>query len=173
MGGRESRHRLFFALQPGPRTCAAIHSIQRQLAGGRPVPPERLHATLIFLGMQSADTLSGLKTIASSLAFPSCKVLLDRLGHFPGARVAWLGPNKTPAALEDFRRRLAASVSDAGIEFDSRVWRMHVTLYRDLRTRPAIIDFEPVEWPVRGFCLMESLQGKSGLQYLPRGRWPG
>ena len=166
-------HRLFFALQPPAPTRAAIQSIQQALDGeaGRRVPPERLHSTLLFLGLQSTGALDRLRAIASELSLAPCTVILDHLGHFPRARVAWLGPADVPGELDEFQKRLAGKVAETGIGHDRRGWKMHVTLYRELRTRPGMIDFEPVEWPVRSFCLMESIQDQSGLCYITRGRW--
>lgn len=136
------------------------------------MPGARLHATLLFLGDQPAAALDDLRDLADGLEFPPCSVSLDRCGYFPGARVAWLGPSRVPAELETFRQQLVAAVEAAGRPFDARPWRMHVTLYRDLRMPPGTITFDAVEWHLRSFCLLESVQGKSGLQYLRQGRWP-
>lgn len=167
-------HRLFFALKPGRQTLEALRAIQQRVDSktGKPVPSQRLHATLLFMGDQSTANLHRLQDIASRLEFPPCRLLLDRLGHFPRAAVAWLGPNRVPPELAAFQSRLAAAVADAGIDFDEQPWRMHVTLYRNLRKRPARIDFEPVEWPLRSFQLIQSIQDQSGLEYRCRGRWP-
>lgn len=174
MTGGSADHRLFFALQPDRHTLKTLSLIQRRMRAdaGRPVPPERLHATLLFMGNQSAATLQRLQKIASLLEFPTCRLLLDRLGHFPRAGVAWLGPSHVPVELEAFQSSLSTAVADIGVAFDERPWRMHVTLYRDLRKRPGRIRFEPVEWPLRGFQLMESIQHGAGLEYRCRGRWP-
>ena len=174
MTDASASHRLFFTLQPDRHTLRALSQIQQRVRAdaGRPVPPERLHATLLFMGNQSAATLQRLQEIASLLEFPACRLVLDRLGHFPRAGVAWLGPSHVPVELEAFQASLSVAVADAGVGFDERPWRMHVTLYRDLRKRPGKIRFEPVEWPLRGFQLMESIQHGSGLEYRWRGRWP-
>lgn len=174
MTGASASHRLFFALQPDRHTLKALSEIQRRVRAdaGRPVPPERLHATLLFMGNQSAATLQRLQEMASMLEFPACRPVLDRLGHFPRAGVVWLGPSHVPAELEAFQSGLSAAVAEAGVGFDEKPWRMHVTIYRDLRKRPGRIHFEPVEWPLRTFQLMESIQDRSGLEYRCRGRWP-
>lgn len=174
MSATESSHRLFFALQPDRCTLQALCAIQRRLESdeGRPVPCERLHATLLFMGSQTTASLNSLLDLAPGLEFPPCRLVLDRLGHFSRAAVAWLGPTRVPTELEDFQARLAAAVVAAGIGFDDKPWRMHVTLYRDLRKRPGRIAFEPIEWTLRNFQLMESMHNRSGLEYRCRGRWP-
>ncbi|MDX1556670.1 MAG: RNA 2',3'-cyclic phosphodiesterase [Xanthomonadales bacterium] len=176
---RESpRHRLFFALQPDRETARLIGSVQDQLvavlnAGKvRRVPPERLHVTLLFLGNQGEEQLGHLVTIASQLEFAPCRLVLDHVGYFLGAGVAWLGGHETPPQLLEFQERLTMNVAEAGIEFDGRPWKPHITLYRNLRTRPETIDFKPMNWHIQDFILMESVQGRAGLRYVARGRWP-
>ena len=167
-------HRLFFALQPGAETLKRITLVQREAAGvgGRATPAGRIHATLLFLGQQSRETLIRLREIAPNLDFPVCSLALDRVGYFPRARVAWLGPSSVPPELETFQARLSHAVDSAGIRFDQRRWRLHLTLYRDLRTPPGRLDFEPVEWRPEGFQLLESIQDRSGLRYHGQGHWP-
>lgn len=174
MVAAQSRHRLFFALKPDEATLAAIGAVQARLGNdnGRVVPAERLHATLLFMGDQSRADLARLRELASGIDFPRCKVVLDRFGHFPRAAVGWLGPNRVPVELEAFQQRLSSAVAGEGISFDDKPWRMHLTLYRNLRKRPERIDIEPVEWPLKCFWLMESVQAKGRLRYLCRGRWP-
>lgn len=169
-----SSHRLFFALQPDRRTLKALCTIQRQLDPnhGRPVPPDRMHSTLLFMGSQTTATLHRLLELAPRLQLPACRLVLDRLGQFARAGVVWLGPSRVPPELEAFQSRLAAAVAAAGIGFDDKPWRMHVTLYRDLRKRPGRITIEPIVWSLRDFQLMESVQSRSGLQYRCRGYWP-
>jgi 2'-5' RNA ligase len=171
---KDPGHRLFFALRPATDTLEEIISIQRLIRGGegRATPADRIHATLLFLGQQSGETLTSLGEIASSLDFPPCRLALERLGYFPRARVAWLGSSGVPPELASFQSRLSLAVQSAGITFDQRQWTMHVTLYRDLRKPPGRMEFEPVEWRISRFHLLESVQDRSGLRYRDRGRWP-
>lgn len=174
MSGPASTHRLFFALRPEGETLDAVEALQARLAPGqgRAVPRARLHVTLLFLGNQAEPDLERMMTIAPTLEFEPCRMVLDRLGHFPRAAVAWLGPDTTPPVLLDFQRRLCAAVEGAGVAFDDRPWRPHLTLYRDLRKRPATIAFEPIGWRVEAFELMESRHRHRRLEYVCRGRWP-
>jgi len=167
-------HRLFFALQPEAKTLENLALIQRLIQGGKgkAIPADRLHATLLFLGQQTAESLTRLQEIASKLDFPSCSLALDRLGYFHRARVAWLGPRVMPPELASFQACLCSAVESSGIKFDPRRWTMHVTLYRDLRKPSGTIDFEPVEWRITAFHLLESVQTRSGLEYRGRGHWP-
>ena len=167
-------HRLFFALVPDPATRAAIQSVQRQIAGGsgQAVPADRLHATLLFLGNQSEADLARVRESADRVAFTPCAVTLDRCGYFPRPAVAWLGSRQVPPVLDTFLLRLAAALRSADISFDQKPWKLHVTLYRNLRIPPETIDIEPVVWSLNEFCLLESVQSKAGLQYRHRGHWP-
>lgn len=166
-------HRLFFALNPDEATRASIQAVRQRLEprGARPVPPQRLHVTLLFLGNQTGARLRELCGIASGIEFPACEVVLDRVGHFPRAAVAWLGAGGVPAELRQFQEALGEAVLNAGIGFDARPWHLHVTLYRKMRRRPETIEFEPVRWRLRGFELMESMPDHNGHEYRVRGHW--
>jgi len=102
---------------------------------------------------------------------PSTRLVLDRTGWFPSAGVGWLGTSDLPGPLADFQAQLSRDLSRAGFRAEKRRWRPHVTLYRDLRTRPARIDFEPVEWAVSSFALMASEPAPGGVRYRALGTW--
>lgn len=52
--------RSFLAISLSDETKAALAPLQRASALGRPVPPENLHLTLVFLDTQSEETLGAL-----------------------------------------------------------------------------------------------------------------
>lgn len=170
-----SIHRLFFALNPNSRVRASILEVQAQLtaSGARPVPGPRLHATLLFLGHHPDEAINVLTERAAPLEFPPCSVMLDRVGWFPRTRVMWLGASAIPDPLQKFQLALASATRDAGIDFDDRPWRLHVTLYRNMRKQPERIDFEPIDWTLTGYELMESVNDSSGLHYEVRARFGG
>jgi RNA 2',3'-cyclic 3'-phosphodiesterase len=165
--------RLFFALVPDSATRRRILACRRT-AGltGRPVPAARLHVTLAFLGSQPRDRLGELRALAGQMDFPVTRVVLDRIGGFEPAGVAWLGAARLPRRLVAFRTRLVERLADAGFGFDRKPWIFHLTLYRDLRTPPGTMHCDPVIWNVNGFALMESVSGPQGLQYRALGHWP-
>jgi len=169
----ESR-RLFFALDPDPRTRERFVQLQAALDWpGRRVPAANLHMTLAFLGNVPVSALADLCALAQGLDFPAPLVRLDCAGSFRKSRVGWVGCARPPEALTTFQAELAGSLEQGGFRPDRRAWHPHVTLYRDLRNNPGSMDTEPVEWQPETFCLMHSGQCPRGVVYTVVGRWPG
>ena len=147
-------------------------AIQKRWAlPARPVRPELLHLTLAFLGAVDAVRVDALARLAASLEPPAAQLLLDQTGWFAGSRVAWLGAAAPPATLLAFQHSLSASLAAAGWRSDFPLWQPHVTLYRDLRTAPAKLDLEPVDWAVRGFSLLASETVPGGVEYRLLASW--
>lgn len=137
----------------------------------RPVPPENFHVTLAFLGSVSSGRLGELQGLATDVSLPPCALLLTRAGWFPRPQVAFVRPQGVPVELKRFHRELGERLAEAGFRFERRPWRPHVTLYRDLRTSPANIPFEPVPWRIDSFSLMRSVTAPQGARYEPLGHW--
>jgi 2'-5' RNA ligase len=165
-------HRLFFALNPDARTRGKVLRFQRELGRpGRPVPPQNFHVTLAFLGMQEAAVIPNVLEVASSLEFEPCRVRLDRTGRFKRAGVFWLGASELPAALECFQDRLVGALLEAGIGYDRKAWKFHLTLYRKMRTWPATIPPVAIDWELKSFHLIESVSVNRGVKYESIGHW--
>jgi len=166
------RHRLFFALEPDDRVRQEVHAIQRSFNGdGRAVKPAQFHVTLAFLGMQPSPLIPDLCTIASTLRFEPCSVVLDRLGSFRRTGVLWLGASTITVVLQNFHQSLIEAIESSGIDRDRKPWKLHLTLYRRLRKPPPIMEIVPVTWPLDGFSLIESVSVKSGVEYHRQGHW--
>lgn len=102
---------------------------------------------------------------------PPVRIVLDRLGHFPRARVGWLGCSAVDASLAAFRDGLLAALEAAGFAADVRPWVPHLTLYRKLRTPLPTLEFEPIVWRCDRFELLRTEPGKKGPVYRSVGRW--
>ena len=149
-----------------------VHSVQLGLAAqGRAIDPGQFRITLVFLGAQPGAVIPVLGSIANSLSFQPCTLLLDRLGTFGRAGVLWLGSKHIPRDLQDFQRSLLTAIDEAGIEHDRKAWKLHLTLYRRLRKQPCIMNTVPVPWLLNGFSLIESVNLKSGVEYRRLGYW--
>lgn len=175
-----TRHRLFFALVPDASVRGQVGEIQSRLeVDGRAVSPLNLHVTLAFLGMQEAAVIPQVRAVADGLAFEPCRVVLDRLGHFGQGRVLWLGATEIPPALRAFQQSLATALTAAGIGHDPKPWKLHLTLYRRLRTPAPKLDSRldsnlgpvAIEWALSGFDLIESVGAKNGVVYHSIGHW--
>ena len=138
---------------------------------GRAIDPAAFHITLAFLGNVPVDDIPRLLKLADRMAFPACSLTLDVSGRFKRARVGWLGCTEVPGLLLEFQALLVSRLGAGGFETDSRHWKPHITLYRNLRKPCANIDIEAVRWELEGFCLMQSLQDRNGVSYRSIGRW--
>ena len=169
---RTARKRLFFALNPDAGVRQQVAALQRACGvEGRAVPPANFHVTLAFLGMQDAAVVPAVRAIASGLDFEPCEVALDCLGAFRRAGVLWLGASAVPQSLLDFQARLVDALNTGGIGHDPKPWKLHLTLYRKMRTPPPTMDFEAVRWRLAGFSLVESISVNRGVEYHDIAQW--
>lgn len=166
--------RLFFALWPEPALQAAIRRRTRDAvrhAGGRPVPSQNLHATLVFLGTQPASRLAEIMDAAASIEPIAGELRLSRLGTFPRSRVLWLGPERTPPRLAAGVRRLRRALAAAEVRCDVAPFRAHVTLARKIgAVQPAPV--KPLTWHYRGISLIASETSPRGSRYHTVAQWP-
>ena len=169
---RAGRKRLFFALNPDDRVRREAAEVQRNChVGGRAVPPANFHVTLAFLGMQDAEVIPLVCEVAAGLVFQPCELTLDRLGNFRRAGVLWLGASEVPEPLAAFQHDLVGALLEAGIGYDRKPWKPHLTLYRKMRTAPPTMDPVEVRWWLEGFSLVESVSVNRGVEYHDIARW--
>jgi len=168
----ERRHRLFFAIDPPQDVRRRVAALQRELdVGGRPVPPDNFHVTLAFLGMQPPEVMATAAEVAAGLSFPRCEVVLDRLGSFRRTGVVWLGASAVPEALQAFQHDLVGALLEAGIGYDRKPWKFHLTLYRKMRKPPATMSPVTIPWRPGGFRLVESISVRRGVEYHTVAAW--
>ena len=136
--------------------------------GGRAIPAERLHLTLLFLGNVAPDAEKRLLAAADRIAAPPFDVTLDQAGCFFRSKVFWLGPRTVPRKLTGLAEALHAAMAGVGLAPDPRELVPHVTCRRDIRhvIRPVPVD--PLVWPARQFALVHS----AGGQYHVVSQWP-
>lgn len=161
MTGHEESRRLFFALWPSPEIRAEIVRRRQAIDGLSPrrVPDHNLHLTLLFLGDQPSERVPEIITAAENPDASGFDMVLDQLGWFARARVAWLG-GRAPANGKALVSALTARANALGLAFDRRPWAPHVTLFRKVGARPNLPEIEPLVWPVSRFALIESVPGK-------------
>ena len=152
--------RLFLALWPDP---AMRHLLKewRDAWGwpksAAPVPPDKLHVTLHFLGALPGERL---QEFLDGFRVPFEPFRLDL-----GTAAVWhngiavLEPQLAPPELLALHARLAEALVALGLHPESRPYRPHVTMAR--RAHGAVLpsNGEPIAWDVRGYALVESKNG--------------
>jgi 2'-5' RNA ligase len=166
--------RLFFALWPDADTRAALHALQREPgpASGRPVHPEDIHQTLVFLGQVEAGRLPCVLAAADQVRASAVTLELTRLGYWRGPRVAWAAPAETPPDLLDLVDQLWGGLAVCGFDRETRPFQSHVTLARKARSFPTATLERPIPWKVRDFVLVTSLSVPEPPRYQVLQRWP-
>lgn len=164
--------RLFFALWPPDAARDALGALSTSVAaaaGGRAIPPAKIHLTLAFLGEVPASREEAVRAAAESVRAAPLDLAFDRLGSFPRSQVAWTGPSRVPEALIDLAEQLAEGLRARGFALETRRFAAHVTLARRIRERVAPAATPPIAWKADAFALVES-QTSTG-RYVTRGSW--
>lgn len=167
----DSPQRLFFALLPDGAVRKRLRQLQKDLdqAGGRPVPEENLHLTLLFLGNVEADKMDAVRDIAAGIEGKPFDLVLDTLGGFRQnhARVLWLGPSDPPPELGALHQSLRRQVGKLGLRVGKGVYRPHVTLVRKADLREKLPeDLEPdIRWTAHRLALIASELRPAGSRY--------
>lgn len=164
--------RLFFALWPDPETrakCAAVSAALKQ--AGRPVHPDNLHITLVFLGSIAEATETKLVAAASAITFEKLSITFDKLDYWRRPRIICLSGKPEGEALALLVGQLNSIAAALKIPTDDRPYQAHVTLLRKAGRLPPLT-FEPVVWPADSFALVESCSTQEGVVYRVLKTWP-
>ena len=141
--------RLFIALPVTADVRRALENTQaelrRQGVRGRCTPPENLHMTLAFLG--NVDDPAPVIAAMRRVPLPQTALRFDRLTLFGDVLAALYRPD---AALEQYVRALRSALDDAGIGFDCKAFRPHITLARKTAFPSADFRLYPLARPLRG-----------------------
>jgi len=171
------RQRLFLALWPDEAVRRRLIR-ERDLAAaacrGRPVAPDNLHITLVFLGASDGPQRACAERAAGEVKAPAFRLMLERVGYWSRPRVVWLGSDGVPASLSALVGALQQGLAGCGYTLEERPFRPHITLLRKVPPRPRFkprLD-EPVEWPVTHFHLVESVTRSTGAEYRLVATWP-
>lgn len=172
--GAVATQRLFFALWPEPALQQLLAKTAAALlpkAGGRPVPAENLHCTLVFLGNVDAAQRRCLEDAASRVEAQRFVLQFDRFGYFRRPQAAWLGCAFTPPALHELVAGLSHVAEVCGFPPEQRPYAVHLTVMRKLRRDPGSLPLLPILWDVQRFALIESVSGDAGVRYQPLRFW--
>ena len=172
--------RLFVALVPPEEFRRDLERQGRGLRAlcqrGRMVPWENIHLTLAFLG--ETDRRAKAERAMERAAGAPFSLHITRPGRFSGKKgdLWWMGVEVCPPLLA-LRRRLVRSLGEEGMWLDdTKSFRPHLTLGRDLRPLPGAdlttwaAACTPGAWQTEELILMESRRDESGLRYRPLSR---
>jgi 2'-5' RNA ligase len=170
-GGR----RLFFALWPSDEFRAQIQAATRAIAqatGGRLIPPQNYHVTLLFLGDVPTDRVAAVQEASARLAGSSAFELnFDGIEAW-GRKLLCLTTSTVPAAAADLAERLRFALSSYLSRPDEREFRPHITLARNLTRGRRTERIAPLRQEVADFVLVESERDADGSRYSILERWP-
>ncbi len=145
--------------------------------GGRLAQADTLHLTLVFVGEVDDVLLAPMQEAAARIGVPAFEMVFDRLDCWRHNHIAHVGLAQTPPALSDLVEGLSGALKVAGIPFDARPYKAHVTLlrkaecgkFRGENEDPAL---EPIRWSTRDFVLVRSSRRPEGARYEQLARWP-
>jgi 2'-5' RNA ligase len=164
--------RIFFAVRPAEDALGALAACAAGLAarrGGRAVTLDKIHLTLAFLGELAADRVAEARESADGVRARPFSLVLDRLGTFRRAGVAWAGASRAEPGLLHLQGRLAEALAARGFVLEPRPFAPHVTLVRKFTGSVEDEAMEPVAWGVTDFTLMRSETGTG--RYTTEARW--
>ena len=164
--------RLFLALWPDDTVRAALAALCAGADSGRAVPVENIHLTLVFLGSLDRARRACVEDACAAVQAPAFELTLTNLRRHARQRMVWAAPVEVPASLSALVAGLNSQLLRCVFVPESRRFRAHVTLARDVRRRIEPRRFEAIRWKVEEFCLVDSRPGARGSVYAIRRRWP-
>lgn len=169
--------RSFVAISLSDEAKAAFTPLQRALSVGRPVPPDNMHLTLVFLDDQPEPALEALHEELLTLSAPQFSITFSGIERF--GRVLAVGVAGC-ASLNALHRNVQTATRRAGIVLPRRRFRPHVTIARmkpDQReVRPPLsgtgLAGELPDMLVTGFTLYQSTLRPEGARHDALAHYP-
>jgi len=172
---RPKTRRLFFALWPEEGLQQHLYELAGQTLtanAGRQVVVGNIHLTLAFLGSVMEPDQARYEAAASGVKGGTFMLTLDRLGYFRRRGILWVGPSQIPAELLALVGDLNQALQACGFTPESRAYRAHLTLARNVRCCPDRVHvLSPLSWEVRHFALVQSHIENRGATYEILRRW--
>ena len=156
--------RLFFAIVPDRPKREAVGNWRDTCAFGptaRLVPADNLHVTLYFLGDVAPGAIADLRSAVAALPFNTGHIELRAPEVWAGGVAVLVA--EASRALVDLRARLENAVASFALAPETRPWKPHLTLARQVSAKASTITpaSPPLGgWEVRRFGLFESRDGR-------------
>ncbi len=168
--------RLFFALWPDEVVRAGLAAVAASTAaraGGRAVPAAKLHLTLSFLGDVADERAPEAIEAASGVRGQGFELMLDVLGSFRSARVAWAGVSNVPPGLAALQSSLDLELRERRFVLEDRPFAAHATLARRIANSIPRESMAPIAWNVDEFVLVRSETGRGSYTVMERWKLEG
>lgn len=157
--------------------------VQAGLPLPRPVPPENLHLTLVFLGEIPETTLADVDAAFGKVRVPPFELALAGLGMFGGAKARSVHAEVVASQpLLHLQSKAETAARSAGVAVASRRFAPHVTLARlperfaeRGRLEAAVAarsGYRAAPFPVEDFRLFRSWPGPAGSTYAELAVYP-
>ncbi len=144
-----------------------IRDMKKSGARANYTPLENMHLTLAFIG--ETEDLKEIEEALDQVSFQPFCVTTEGFGHF--GSLYWVGLEDQPA-LQDLVRSVRKALSDAGIAFDRKFFKAHITLARRLESRQALkVRIPRLTMKVDSFSLMRSDRIKGRMKYRELTSW--
>jgi 2'-5' RNA ligase len=172
--GKPASRRLFFAFWPDDATRGLIVHATRKAArasGGKPVPVENLHSTLVFLGAVPENRLNQVEAAADELRGAPLEFEFDTLEHWAKPAVLSLICRQPPPAAVELATTLAKLLLAQGFTPDPKPYRPHVTIARKVVKPHDLGRVHPLPWRVDAISLVDSVTAPEGPRYTPLRQW--
>lgn len=174
-------HNVFFAVLPDATMAAHTVGIARDLhrrlqLTAAPIPPERLHVSLLsvggFSGACPPAVIDAAMRAAGAVSIALFRAEFDRVASFSGSHgqraLVLTGVGEGVAGFMRLQEALKRAMMKAGLRLPRQSGSSpHLTMMYEHR----ICDFpiEPIGWTVSRFVLVDSLVGQSRHVHL--GQW--
>ncbi len=154
------------------RLCGIIDALKDAALGGSFTRRQNLHLTLCFLGEIDAGRVHSVKQAVDQINENPFTLELNGVGRFArdNGEIFWVGVNRCLPLLSVYNQ-LSERLSQAGFSVETRQYRPHLTLARELHL-PADFDREGlarqsgvIRVPVTGIDLMKSERVDGVLTY--------
>ena len=164
--------RLFIAIRLNEEAAQAVEGVKEVLRWqniqGKYTPRENLHVTLAFIG-EYGDP-DEILDLMQKVSFKSFSITMDKVGCFD--ELWWTGLEESNE-LETLVKSIRHVLADAGIPYDKKKFKAHVTFLRKPvyanGRRIAHMSIEPASMQVSRISLMRSTRGKNGMIYTELG----
>ena len=123
--------RVFVAIDLPDQICGELERLQEHLPVGRAVPSNNLHLTLSFLGDQPEATCEDAHEALADVHAQSFDLRLSGLGTFGKntPQVIYADVERCEELI-DLERKITRKLRSAGVQFQKRRFRPHVTIAR-------------------------------------------